>query len=129
MKQNILIIIGLCFLFGCSKVVTNNLYTGGRYKLNYYKTRDKLSTKIYCEFYNFELENEKTIGIIKINGVFLPIPTDYNGQLVTVSHGNYKIETGFLGKKWTIIEKLKMNKGDSVVLKFYLEDDDRPLVD
>ncbi len=127
--MRIFLTIGLIIIFGCSNKITRNLYTGGKFKLNHYKTKDNFSAKILCDFYHFEFKNEKTIGVMNINGVLMPTPTDYNGIPVNVLPGTFKIESGFLGKKWTVIENLKINAGDSVVIKFYLEDDDRPLID
>jgi len=127
--MRIILTIGLTIIFGCSNKITDKLYSGGKFTLNYYKSKDNFSAKILCDFYHFESENEKTIGVMNINGVLMPTPTNLNGITINVLPGIFKIESGFPGKKWTVIENLKISAGDSVVVKIYLEDDDRPLVD
>ena len=41
--------------------------------------------------------------------------------------GSYRIEVGYIGKEELILKKLEVEKGDSVIVQFYLKDDLEPL--
>lgn len=124
-----LVFIGLTLLtLGCSKKLNSAMYAGGNYTQTSYKCADNSSSKIFCEFFHFENKNETTLGGLNINGVIF-FPSDSGKFVFNILPGDYKLETGFPGKKWTIIEKFEILKGDSIVFRIYLEDDDRPLVD
>lgn len=82
------------------------------------------SSIITGQCYDFESKQQLLPASIRINGVVLQTHSGYFQHNVLT--GNYKVEAGFIGKKW-ISTKLKLQQGDSVFIKFYLKDDDSPL--
>jgi hypothetical protein len=112
----------------CSKKLRTKLYEGGTFVKEEFKSKDKFTTVITCEFYHDDSKNEKSFAVININGVMPPIVAS-DKFVFNVLPGTYRIESGFPGKKWTVIKNLKMEEGDSIAFKIFLEDDDRPLVD
>jgi hypothetical protein len=74
--------------------------------------------------YDFEKTNIIPAGIV-INGVVLEAEDGFFQYHVWP--GDYDIRAGFIGRKWAL-RSVKIEKGDSVHVNFYLEDDDTPLV-
>ncbi len=94
----------------------------GQIEITFAKTKDG-SSVVTGQCYDFESKKQLPASI-RINGVVLK--TDNGLFEYSVLTGSYKVEVGFIGKKW-ISSKLKLQKGDSVFIKFYLKDDDSPL--
>jgi hypothetical protein len=95
----------------------------GQVEITFAKTKDG-SSVVAGQCYDFESKKQLLPASIRINGVVLK--TDNGFFQYSVLTGSYKIEAGFVGKKW-VTSKLKLQKGDSVFIKFYLKDDDSPL--
>ncbi len=113
----------LSILVACStKEHATKTNDQGQIEIKFAKTKDG-SSVVTGQCYDFESKKQLPASI-RINGVVLK--TDNGLFEYSVLTGSYKVEVGFIGKKW-ISSKLKLQKGDSVFIKFYLKDDDSPL--
>ena len=74
--------------------------------------------------YDFSSTTDPIPAGIVINGVVLE--TSDVSFKCNVWPGEYEIRAGFPGKKWAS-RSVKIEKGDSINIKFYLKDDDTPL--
>jgi len=95
----------------------------GRVEIASGKTKDG-SSMIAGQCFDFEPKEQILPASLRINGVILKTDNgyfDYN-----VKAGLYKVEIGFVGKKW-MVAKIRLHQGDSVFIKFFLQDDDSPL--
>ncbi len=97
---------------------------GGNYVLETYKAKSG-NTIVAGEFFNHESKLEGIPAFMNINGVIQL--TDSGRFNFNVLPGVYKIQGGFISKKWIVAKNINVERGDSVFLKLYLIDDDRPL--
>ncbi len=87
------------------------------------RTKDS-SSIIVGECFDFESKHQEIPAALNINGVVL---STNNGFFeYHVLPGNYIVRVGFIGKKWSSVS-VRINKTDSLHIKFYLKDDDTPL--
>lgn len=54
-------------------------------------------------------------------------PLNYQPLKLDVMPGIFSITAGGIGKKWTTLEPVKINKRDSIVVKIFLKNDTEPL--
>lgn len=87
------------------------------------KTKDG-SSIIVGHCHDFGLKGDVIPAVLNINGVVLETNNGYFEY--NVWPGNYDMRVGFIGKRWTS-KSIKIDKGDSVNITFYLRDDDTPL--
>jgi hypothetical protein len=126
------ILLAAYLILGCQGVHSVNsdsqeLNKGGTYTIDRFHAKRNSASFITCEFFHFST-NEKTIAGLHINEMIV-YPKDSGKSTFKVKPGKYKIRSGFPGKKWTVLDDINIVRGDSLVIKIYLEDDDRPLVD
>jgi len=116
------IILSLCASCA-SKGLLDKSSNGGNYVLETYKVKNK--TIVAGQFFHFESKSEVIPAFMNINGVIHL--TDSGRFSFNVLPGTYKIQGGFISKKWIVTENINVGRGDSVFLKLYLIDDDSPL--
>ena len=115
-------LISLVFI-GCANKKHSNI-SQESFEVVLGKSKDG-STIIAGECLDRESKKQKIPAAININGVVLP-PAENGYFKHYVWDGSYKVKAGFIGKKWEE-SKIKLEKGDSVFIRFYLRDDDTPL--
>jgi len=98
---------------------------GGSYQIFRERSNDGY-TKLGGAFYLKESSNQSVDAGASVNGVLINI--DSGKFMLDVMPGDFEISGGFIGYKWVVFENLKVQKGDSIYLKFYLEQDNRPLI-
>ncbi len=118
----------LLFLFtiiiGCV-CKKNIIINEGEYKIEKYRTFDGLGAFINVKVYDKKGYNDSiSRPIININNLFFNKKKVFN-----VGFGKHNIAIDLFGKLGLKINSLKVQKGDSIVIKAYLKDDDRPLYD
>lgn len=120
------IIISLIFITGMSCSKSGRINSDIKQETSQV-TKEKTKNG-YCVIvghcYGFVSKEDIIPAGLNINGVVLETNNgffEYN-----VWPGNHEIRVGFIGKKW-ISKSVKIEKGDSVNVKFYLKDDDTPL--
>lgn len=97
---------------------------GGNYTINMHKSKNS-NAIISGGFFHMESKNEPIPAYMNINGVIYQADS---GQFsINVLPGSYKIQGGYIGKKWIVIQNISVVSGDSVFLTLYLIDDNRPL--
>ena len=100
-----------------------NTHEGETFTISKGATKDA-SSIIVGQCFDWESKSNLLPTVLNINGVVL---LTKNGLFnYHVWPGNYDIRVGFIGKRWTSTI-VKIEKGDSVNIKFYLKDDDTPL--
>ena len=87
------------------------------------KTKDG-NCIIVGQCYDFSVRTDVIPAYPNINGVVLDANNGYFQYHVWP--GDYNIRVGFPGKKWAL-RSVKIEKGDSINVRFYLKDDDQPL--
>lgn len=98
---------------------------GGSYTIEKYKSKGN-NTIIAGQFFHIESKSETIPAFMNINGVIHQ--TDSGRFNFSVLPGSsYRIQGGFIGKKWIVTEDISLERSDSVFLKLYLIDDNRPL--
>jgi hypothetical protein len=107
-----------------SKKLLDKSSIGGNYILETHRV-EKNKTIISGQFFHLESKSEAIPAFMNINGVIHQ--TDSGRFSFKVLPGNYKIEGSFIGKKWVVTRDINVVHGDSVFLRLYLIDDDRPL--
>ena len=107
-----------------SKGLLDKSSIGGNYVLETYKLKNN-KTIVAGQFFHLESKSEAIPAFMNINGVIHL--TDSGRFNFNVLPGAYKIQGGFISKKWVVTENINVGRGDSVFLKLYLIDDDRPL--
>jgi hypothetical protein len=107
-----------------SKGLLDKSSIGGNYILETQKLKDN-KTIVAGQFFHLESKSEFVPAFMNINGVIHQ--TDSGRFNFKVLPGSYKIQGGYIGKKWVVTKEIKLERGDSVFLKLYLIDDNRPL--
>jgi hypothetical protein len=87
------------------------------------KTKDG-SCIIVGHCYDFNSKGNPLPGFFNINGVVLEANNGFFKYYVWP--GEYNLRAGFIFKKWAL-RSVKIEKGDSVHVSFYLKDDDTPI--
>jgi len=121
--KNTLITLLLCTACA-SKGLLDKSSIGGSYILEMHKSKDN-KTIVAGQFFHLESKFEYIPAFMNINGVIHQ--TDSGRFSFQVLPGSYKIQGGFIGKKWVVTQDINLARGDSVFLKLYLIDDNRPL--
>lgn len=67
------------------------------------------------------------MAFYRINGILFQNLDFEEYFIVPVKSGIYRIEAGYIGKIDVALDILEVEKGDSVLIKFYLKDDLEPL--
>lgn len=63
-----------------------------------------------------------------VNNLIFP-PEAPEGLVLAVMPGTFTITAGGISKSWKNLKPLKVERGDSLVVKIFLEDDTEPLLD
>ncbi len=120
--------LGLFSLFICASCLSKNLLDkssiGGNYKIEKHKLKDNRSI-IAGQFFHLESESKSFFAYMNVNGIIHY--TDSGRFSFMVLPGSYKIQGSYVGKKWVVTKRINLERGDSIFLKLYLIDDDRPL--
>ena len=118
-SQKLLIILTFLSLNSCSNhlVIDNGFIQKAR-------LRSESDNYTYLSLSSFasENKNEWLQGVFTINGLVNDNLESYQPFVISVLPGAYDIHAGFIGRKW-IKEKFEVNKGDSLVLNFFLQID------
>lgn len=93
------------------------------FEISLSRTRDG-SSIIVGQCFDFNSRSNLIPASLTINGVVLP--TDNGSFKYNVWDGSYIVKVGFIGKEWTS-KSVKIKKGDSLNIKFFLKDDTSPL--
>lgn len=88
---------------------------------------DSKNNHTYLNLSSYEMNNkERYYSTYQINNlIYSKHGTD--NVVLPILEGNFSINAGAVGKEWVELNKLKVKKGDSVVVKFYLKNDSEPL--
>lgn len=109
-------------LANCSKKATNQQKTESS-ETSISRTRDG-SSIIVGQCFDFNSRSSLIPASLNINGVALPTQ---NGLFqYHLWEGTYTVKVGFIGKEWAS-KSIKIKKGDSLNIKFFLKDDRSPL--
>jgi len=92
------------------------------YEIKYLKTKNNLSSYIVINFFDSDNLNKKINASVNINGISLNRVYEFK-----VLSGSYNVRGSFVGKKHVLINNLKISKGDSIVLKAFMQDSDEPI--
>lgn len=116
----------LLVLFFLILMISCNSSGGGKDNENVdikiFKSKDGLSY-LDLQSYHFENKIEKYYSVYQINNLIFNKHELENLNL-NVLNGKFKISGGAIGKKWNRLKEITINKGDSLVIKFYLKDED-----
>ena len=93
------------------------------FEISVSRTKDG-SSIIVGQCFDFDSRSTLIPASLTINGVVLP--TDNGSFKYNVWPGSYTVKVGFIGKEWTS-KSIKIKKGDSLNIRFYLKDDSSPL--
>ncbi|HET8864048.1 MAG TPA: hypothetical protein VFM80_00030 [Gracilimonas sp.] len=85
-------------------------------------------TYLDLSFYHLEDKDRFMPAVFSINGVLFGPKKDSLSHILPVQPGQYTIKAMYIGKAKKELD-ISVEKGDSLVLKIYLEDDPQPLVD
>jgi len=96
-------------------------------KINRVQSSDTFSSYIQINTFSFESKKQKLPAFYRINGILFQSSDFAEEFILPVMRGSYRIEVGYIGKEELILKKLEVEKGDSVIVQFYLKDDLEPL--
>jgi len=99
---------------------------GGSFIAERHKAKKQTDTIITGELLEVETKSIIIPAFLSINGVIHE--TDSGKFFFQVLPGRYRLQGGFVGKKW-VVANVKLERGDSTHIRVYLIDDDRPLYD
>ncbi len=85
-------------------------------------------TYLDLSFYHSDDKEQFIPAVFSINGILFGPKQDSSSYILPVQPGEYTIIAKYIGKIQKELD-LSVYKGDSLVVKIYLEDDPRPLVD
>lgn len=124
-KYLLLVLLFAIYTTSCSS--KKSFITINNYEVIAYKSKEN-STYIVLKAFSYEMKNEVP-SYYRVNNILMGIKDPDEKLVVAVMPGKFTIEAGSIGKKETIIEDLKVNRGDSVLVNIFLKDDPQPLVD
>ena len=117
--KNVIKLLIICLITSCSlnKInIKKNSHVTNEYRLDRFKSNDGLTTQIIFKCYDFENKKTKIPAIIIINNVYL------NSGLLNIGIGKHSLKALFIGKKSINISNLIVKRGDSIVIKAYMKD-------
>ncbi|WP_299005538.1 hypothetical protein [uncultured Tenacibaculum sp.] len=119
------------FITGCA-TTRSNRDSSTLYYQEKHSSKSGFSSIIINSFYDDKYK-DKILALVTVNGVcilgkyenenILPI------EIKTIPNNKYKIEISSPGLLPLKIKKLRIKKGDSIVINAYLKEDTRPIVD
>lgn len=112
-------------LMVCNTLQSQTLETKEKYSISVFESVDGHSY-LNLKTYEREDKNKRYYSIYQINGLIYN-EHGLNDLSLQVMAGDFMINAGAVGKKWEIIEKIKIKKGDSINITFFFEDDLTPL--
>ena len=121
-KLSILIV---SILYNCSPA-NESVISQGNFKIIKYKSQDDTSY-INMKSFFFEEKTREIPAYYRVNNIVFPPLNPDEHLTINVLEGNFTIEAGSVTKEEIVIQNLKISKGDSVVVKFYLKDNPEPL--
>lgn len=119
-KSIIVILVSLLFI-ACS---VKKQEDKGTYDIEVFKSKNKTFRYITMKSFHYG-GKEKFPASYRVNNVILDNELSHE-KTISVLEGEFKIESIFPGKLNNLVT-LKVKKGDSIVIKFYLKDDPTPL--
>jgi len=124
----------LCFLFSITLISCSNILSVDKknkskeYQIERFRSEvegEHLSTYISLENYEYGNKKYKIGGVYWVNNIgFI---ADKFPHILSLMPGIFTVESGSIGYLNSKIENLKINRGDSIVVKFYLKADPEPL--
>ena len=116
--KNVIKLLIICLITSCSlnKINIKNSHVTNEYSLDRFKSNGGLTTQIIFKCYDFENKKTKIPAIIIINNVYL------NSGLLNIGIGKHSLKALFIGKKSINISNLIVKRGDSIVIKAYMKD-------
>lgn len=122
------LVVALLISFLCASCTQKQLLDksaiGGSFIAERHKAKKQTDTIITGEILEVETKSIIIPAFLNINGVIHE--TDSGKFFFQVLPGKYRLQGGFVGKKWSLVN-LTLERGDSTHLKLYLIDDDSPL--
>lgn len=111
--------------FGCS-TLNNSQPENFNYEIVKYKSSDN-SNFLNIKAFSFENKTQKIPAYFRVNNLVFNPTGEVPEFSMRIMEGNFQIEAGFIGKEEVKIKKLRAKRGDSIVLKIYLNDDPKSL--
>ena len=92
------------------------------YSIDYFQIPDR-TPKLVIEAYDYQDRNQRESFAADINGVILIGEGAYNVEPVEVyaAPGKFNISVKYLGKQTVKIDRLKIQRGDSVRVKVFMK--------
>ncbi|MBL7841513.1 MAG: hypothetical protein JNJ75_15325 [Cyclobacteriaceae bacterium] len=120
------LLISSLFASCIQKQLLDKSAVGGSFIAERHKAKKQTDTIITGEILEVETKSIIIPAFLSINGVIHE--TDSGKFFFQVLPGRYRLQGGFVGKKW-VLANVKLERGDSTHIRMYLIDDDRPLYD
>ncbi|WP_318311115.1 hypothetical protein [Flagellimonas crocea] len=111
----------LIALLICNKIQSQGLKTSKKYSISVFKSVDE-HCYLSLGAYHKEDKNKRFYSIYQINGLIFN-KHGLNDLSLQIMEGNFRINAGAVGKNWETIDNLRVERGDSISISFYLEDD------
>jgi hypothetical protein len=97
------------------------------YIIKKFKSNDNFSSYLNLDIFEYKKKRKLSHSVYRINNVIFSKHKSSN-LIINVLPGKFKIESGYIGKKWIELENFEVKKGDSIVMSFYLKDIKEPFV-
>jgi hypothetical protein len=121
----LLLIVALVFLNSCTSV---KLSEDKSYSVERLNSADSTRSFISLNFYNYDDRTQPIPAVFHVNGIMFGPKNNLDNFVLNVRPHDFEINTGYIGKEW-LRANVEVEKGDSVLVKFFLKDDPQPLVD
>ncbi|NVK83023.1 MAG: hypothetical protein HWE21_01810 [Cytophagia bacterium] len=96
-------------------------------QVQHYKTISEDYTYLVLNAYEFDQPEKKLPGLFIVNNIIHQL-SDSRSFVLNVRPGEFSLRAGFVGKEWEELE-VKVVKGDSLVIDFFLKQEDIDLID
>lgn len=124
--NNLTILLLTCIYTNCAaqshKTDRSEMYEVVRYR------SENGSSYIDLNAFEFEDKSRTFPAVYQINDIIFA-PDSIGSFKLHVLEGKFRIRAGAISKKWAEINDLEVQKGDSIYIKVYLENDLEPLHD
>ncbi|WP_386104248.1 hypothetical protein [Tenacibaculum geojense] len=129
MSKQIAIIILLSFLVSC-KVTKRATVVNGTYTFERHESKSRFSS-INVEAYDYEYKNGLNAGVT-VNDVYFDIKFDKEKKIIPLQikaspNNKFNVRVLFPSRHSVKIDEFYFKRGDSIIIKAYLKEDNRPV--
>jgi len=121
----LLLIVVFVFLNNCTSI---KLSEDKSYSVERLNSADSTRSFISLNFYHYDDKTQPIPAVFHINGIVFGPKNNLDNFVLNVRPNDFDIHAGYIGKEW-LRTNVKVEKGDSVLVKIFLKDDPQPLVD